>query len=403
MQTELRFSTTRLPFLVTALLALLLAWSIGPGTAAEAKTESSSARALDWAYRFAAAIDPDPKDKAKAQESVVRDYAGVGLLDETVSRAEQIDGWRQGAVFADLATEFARAGRTEEARRLLARSEQIRARTDGWQNTRIYSHTVRAVAALGDTDRSREIAMGLVSLDGQQYLGRSVASIAMGLADNGEFDKAREELAKLKDSRDIYETWWRTAAYLNLAGQQALPMEERLEALEQARRSAEDIAGWKRGEMLATIADEYCNLGKRKLARPVLREAETLIQAVDEARAIKATLLAGLARSWALAGDNDHALELLRTAEPLVANSMTIEQPGIRAVIAAAYASAGDLESADRLYDEALSSAASLVNARPRALAVVKICRSMARQEYPLDPTTEERLDALYNGLTDPW
>jgi hypothetical protein len=62
-----------------------------------------------------------------------------------------------------------------------------------------------------------------------------------------------------------------------------------------------------------------------------------------------------------------------------------------------------DEDDSRRLFDTALSEAESLVNARPRALAVVAVCRSMGRSGFELDEATRSRLDALFAGLKDPW
>ena len=63
----------------------------------------------------------------------------------------------------------------------------------------------------------------------------------------------------------------------------------------------------------------------------------------------------------------------------------------------------GDEQAARRLFGLAVDSAEGLVNARPRALAVVAICRSMAQQRVALDDGLRSRLDALHDGLGTPW
>jgi tetratricopeptide (TPR) repeat protein len=388
---------------IATVLAFLLAWCTSAWAGPVNEDLSAGRGALDWAFRFANAIDPDPKDKARAQESVVRDFAAVGDLDVALRRAEEIDGWRQAVVYADLATELAQADRQDEARELLTRAENLRRGIKGWQNPRIAAHIAQALAALGEIDRSRRLAVELVAYDGQQYLGRSVAMVATGLAANGEYEQAREELDKLAESRDIYETWWRTAAYLSLARDKGLTEEQRLEALIEARRSADGIDGWKRAEALASIAEEFIDLGQTKRARKILREADAIVAPLPDALSVKALLLTTVARPWAMAGEEGHARELLAQAEPLVANAMNIEQPGVWANVAIGYVALGDTAEAQRLYATALASAESLANARPRALAIVTICRSMGRHGVELSEATEEHLQALFEGLQDPW
>jgi tetratricopeptide (TPR) repeat protein len=369
--------------------------SISPG--------SPDLRALDYAFRFASAIVADAKDRARAQEAVVRDYADRGALDEALRRAEEIEGWRRGVILADLAGELARLGRTDEARDLARRAEEVRRAIRDWQNPRIAAHLAQSLALLGEFEESRRIAMDLIAYDGQQYAGRSVSVIASGYAAQGSFEQAMEEMAKLDGTEDLYDSWWRTIGLIAVAHETKLSDAQRLEALREAQRAAEGIAGWKRGEALAGIAEEFVSLGQRKAALEVLQEADRIIGELDDGVPVKAVLLTNLARAWTIVADHDRARALLRQAEPLVPRALDIERPGVWAGLAEVYAMAGQPEQARRLYSVALDTAESLVNARPRALAAVAICRSMSRQDGVLDELSMARLDSLYEGLGEPW
>jgi tetratricopeptide (TPR) repeat protein len=402
-RTGTRHDPAHLLLFISTLIAILLACCAGARAAAGTENKVVGQAALDWAFRFASAIDPDPKDKARAQESVIRDLADAGELEGALRWAEQVEDWRQGVLFADLATAYAKAGRKDEAHKLVMRAEEVRGTIKGWQNPRISAHVAQAQAHLGRMEESRRIAAELIAHDGQQYLGRSVATIATALAANGQFEQAREELAKLADSRDIYETWWRTAAFVSLAREESLTEKQRLDFLIEARRSADGIDGWKRAEALASIAEELVRLEETKQARKTLREADELILPLSDKLSVKALLLTSLARPWAKAGDADHARELLARAEPLVVNALNIDQPAVWAAIAGGYTVSGDGREAARVYGTALDAAGSLVNARPRALAVVTICRSMGRHGVTVDAATEARLQELFDGLRKPW
>jgi hypothetical protein len=397
---------SRIPSLIA--VAVLISCGIWPQDTRAAFSSSSPAdpsrlRALDYAYRFASAIDADPRDKAKAQEAVVRDYAALGVLDQALQSAERIDGWRRGVVFADLAAELARVGRTDEAQVLIDRAEEVRRTIRGWQNPRIAAHIAQSLAMLGEVERSRRMAMDLIAYDGQQYAGRSVAVIASGFAALGQFEQAMEEMAKLEGTNDLYDAWWRTVGLMGVARETGLSDDQRLAALHEALEATEGIEGWKRAEALAGIAGEYALLGNRKAARQALKESDAIILPLDDALPVKAMLLANLARAWAAAGKQGRAHALLEQAKPLVANSLDIERPGTWAGLAEGYVAAGDEREARRVYDLALTAAESLVNARPRALAIVAICRSMGRHEGTLDEPAAARLDALFEGLGDPW
>jgi tetratricopeptide (TPR) repeat protein len=363
---------------------------------------AAGSEALDWAFRFASAIESDPVDQAQAQELVVREYAARGMLDEALARAEQIDGWRQGTAYADLARIFAVEGRSEEARSLVERAEAVRTGVEGWENPRISMHVAQALAVLGELDRTREITAPLATSD-RAYTGRSMAVFAMAQARRGSFDEALESLGALDGDRDVYVTWWRAEGYLDIAGQEQLSRQQRLQALELAGEAAKQIAGWKQAQTLGRVADEYIELGMKKKARPLLERADEWGLPMEEAIAMRGALLGQTAVYWARLGEKKHARELLAQAELSVPHALNIDQSAIYAYVATGYIELGDDDAAWRLYGRAFDVAESVKNSRPRALALAAVCRTMGRDGVALTDAGRERLQALYDGLGDPW
>jgi hypothetical protein len=274
---------------------------------------------------------------------------------------------------------------------------------EGWQNLRIASHIAAAYAALGDNDKAKTLAVAVATEDVQQYGAMSTATIASGLAAKGEFAGASTELDRLKDGKDLDDAWWRTAGYLDVSRQKSLTREQRTKAVQSAREAAENIPGWKKAEALESIADEARKLGLTREAAADLAAAQAILVALPDTMPIKAPLMSNCARAWALLGRTDNARSLLASAESLAPKVQDIERPMVYANVASSYAAIKDTASAKRLYGLALDQAASLVNARPRALAVVEICRSIGKSGVGLDQPTRSRLDTLYAGLKDPW
>ena len=359
--------------------------------------------ALEWAFKFASAIVSDPKDMGKAQESVVWDLITSAQWERAQAAAGKVEGWRRGTAYADLATALAKAGRKDQARAAIAKAETVRTTIEGWQNPRIAAHVANAWAALGEIDKAGTLAGAVAVEDAQQYAGRATATKAAGLASSGQIDAAEKELDKLADAKDIDEVWWRTAGYLEIARQTSLPREKRKLALTEARRSADGIPGWRKAEALESVADEYRKLGDVPAAKECLGVAASIVEPLPETMAIKAALLSNLARGYAEVGGIADARRLLRDAEKVAPSAQVIDRPIVYANTAASFASLGDRDNARRLFTKSLDEAQSLVNARPRALAVVEICRSIAKSGLPLDAPTDDRLVSLYDGLKDPW
>lgn len=367
------------------------------------RSVADAAEAYDWAFRFASAIESDAKDRARAQETVVLELIERGDLDTALGLAGRIDGWRRGTAQAELATALAQAGRRDEAQQLVQRAEDLRRTIDSWEGARIDSHIAQALATLGELERSREIASAQAAADERQYAGRAAATMAQARAARGEFSDAMRSLQDVEANDDYEVAWWRTSGYLSLARHADLTRDQRLLALEAARRSAGRIAGWKQQQALETIADEYRNLDREKAAAEALEAAEVALASLAEDSPDRAPLLANLARAWGRLGRAARARTLLARAEPLLSRSLDIDQLGLQANLALGYVTIGDAAQARRLFDSAFVAAEALQNARPRALAVVEISIALGRGGQPLAEPDRARLESLLRGLRDPW
>lgn len=383
----------------TALLGCAaLAGLIGAGAA-----RNHGSDPLDTAFRFATAIEADTNDQAMAQERVVGDLIDRGRLDAASRQAAKIKGWRRGTALADVARAWAESGRKDRAREYVDKADAVRRVTSDWGGPRIAAHMAEALAAIGDVERTTSLAQNLAQEDAREYGGRAVAAVASGLARTGDFKSAMARLSALDGERDFDVVWWRTSGYLDLARRQNLPENERGQALQAAQRSAEDVSGWKRGEALTSIGREHAHRKDASAAAQALGAAEKIIAPLPPTLPSKASLMSDLAAAWGVAGDRPRARRLLDRAEKEVPDAAVIDRPGTLAAIAGARESIGDHELARALYDRSLSEAASLVNARPRALAVVDICRSLAKSGVAVTPSQQSRLESLYAGLSDPW
>jgi tetratricopeptide (TPR) repeat protein len=365
--------------------------------------ESDGSQALEKAFRFASAIDADPKDRARAQQGVVQDYAKIDAIEVGVEKAALIEGWRRGMAYVSLAVELAKRGEEERARELIGLAEGVRQRTEGFGGPRISSYIARALAYLGELPESRKLSEALAEADVQQYAGQAAATIALAHAVRGEFDVAMATMEGLANHTDIYLSWWRVAGYVDIARLDDLTETQRRAALDAGYSATEQVPGWKRAESLFLVADAYRDLDLKKRSRQALRKAEEIVDPLPNDLAMKAPMLSALARGWARLGKKKDAERVLAAAEYSATATRKLDRPSVLAYIASGYAELGDAERTMELYDEALTTAESLVNSRPRALAIVNVCRAMGRSRIAPDDSTIAHLDALYAGLGDPW
>jgi tetratricopeptide (TPR) repeat protein len=397
---------------VAVLLSLLLATSASATAPRHSTTSAASAassrpthaiESLDWALKFASAIRSDEKDRSRAEESVVLDFAVIGALDEGLQRADRVEGWRKGVACAELAAALAGMGRLDEAKVWIAKAEAIRATISGWQNPRIAAHIANARAAVGEVEGARTNAAVALAEDERQYAGRAAASLAIAYGRAEKLDQALAELAPLDADADIDVAVARTHAYVELSKLKSLEVEQRLALIEKAHRSVAQVSSFLRVESLQSLAEAETLAGAKPAALKTLAEAATVARSIPPSAPLKGLLMSGVAKGFTDAGDATTGIALLREALEVAPQTQPIERPAVLGAIAAGYRAVGEAMESRRVLDLAFSGAESLVNARPRALAVVEICRSMGRVDMPLDATSRDRLKTLFAGLKDPW
>jgi len=358
---------------------------------------------LDYAFRFASAIETDPKDRAKAQELALAEYMTAGAFEEASRRADKIEGWRRGVVYADLAASLARAGKRDEAMAFVNKAESIRGGVEGWQSPRISAHIAEALALLGDRERADTIVSGLAEADPVQYTGRAAATESVGLAAGGDFDAAMKRLADLEGNDDFDTASWRTNGYLALARREVAPRKGRLEALDAALRCSATLPLPRQVEVALEASGISSGLDRRRDGRASVQSALRAVDAAGVQTSEEIPYLIEIGRAWAALGEPEKAKASLFKAEGLVSQGLSIDQPGLLARIASGYRRIPEEATARRVESRALDLAAAMPLARPRALAVAAICRQMGHDRVPLDQVTQSRLDGLLAGLGDPW
>jgi len=388
---------------ITAAIVATLAAPARQAVAAVHAISFVSLASLDLAFRFASAIQSDPKDQAKAQEAVIRDLLLLGEEEEARTRTEQVQGWRKGVLYAEIAEREAEKGNPVAARDLLEKAESVRSETPGWESLRIRAEIAEALAELGEVKASQAVTQDLSAADSRQYAGRSAATLAKAEAVHGSFDQAMEALHPLDDETDVEIAKGRTQGYLDLARTPRLTPAQRLEALKAAGRSVANLPPWERVTAMREMAQIHQEAGRTQEARRLLGEAEELLASDSKGSSGLLPLAADVARSWGGIGEKTRGRTLLRKWEGAAAGAMDIDRPGAYARLASASRALAEPKQADRLMSLAVSSAESLRNARPRALAAVDICRSMGRDGADPGPEMRQRLEALLRNLKDPW
>jgi hypothetical protein len=394
------FSKTRLR---RACVCVLSIW-FGALTLASEGEEAVSTDPFEWAFRFASAIESDPKDRASAQQWTLLGLIETGALDEAERLVTRMDGWRQGVVAAELAVAAVEAGEQTRANRMIELSKKAAAADREWW-LRVQSHLVGAYARRGQEALTRSLGEKLAQDQTGQFAGRGAQTLAIALAADGETAMALEVLETLADVKDLFGAHRRTQAYLEIADMESIPRPTRLHVLAKAVESARGVPGLLETRTLTEAAEALGELGRSEQAAAVLEEVQALALKVPDGRDQKPPILCNLARAWVRIGSPERAKPLLDRISRAIAHERMLktDRPGFLANLASVHLVLGDEAAARALYEDALDHAERLVNARPRALAVVKVCTFMGRYGFPLDARLASKLEGLHDGLGAPW
>ncbi len=357
--------------------------------------------ALEWAFEFASAIRTDQWDRGRAQAEVVLAAAEVGRLDQARAWADAVTGWRRGVVYAELAVPLARRGQEAEARALLAKAEEMSQRIQDWTGPRVAAHVAAAYAALGQRDRSAQIS---ARLEGEEKL-KSLPVAVAPLVEAGDFDAAMELLRNVTEGHPFDVRLAQVRAYLSLAQHPALAMQtgKRKRAALAALATVEKLPVDVRVETAVKAAELFRGMGLRTEAQRVLAEVEAILVPSRSQPLERAPRVVKLALAWERLGERARCRQLLQEALVGVEQAQDIDQPMVYAAVAGGYAAVRAEHQARQHFATGLDLAAQLINARPRALAVVELCRAMGVAGMTLTKAEQGRLQALYDGLGAPW
>ena len=346
------------------------------------KVSSEPLHFLEQGWRLACAITNDEDDMAKAQEQVADVYIELERPGRAAELGKRIANWRSGVIMAEVASWFAERGGLKQAEKFVGLAEEVVSRTTGWQADRLHMHITQVHAMLA---RQAEIASAEKTYRGNDtYAGRITAYEALSLARLGNVSQAMKALDDLESVSFFDVMVWRTKGYLLLSESGKLDSDRRREALDKAEASAKKVPGWKKWELLAKAAVAR---GRRFSRQEAEERFSVIVQEILESPLpghIKAPLLGRMLADWSGLGACSKWSEIFNSAAEIIESNdlQNIERPSAWALLAEASAELGKREKAEEIYRKAAGLALKLHNPRPRALAGVDICVSLARSGF---------------------
>lgn len=377
---------------------------------------TTASAAPDWRQRMLeeagaiSALLPTPvhaRDKAKMQERIGLAYVGRGDFAKAEDMARSIDGWRRATLFAAVALEYAKAGRADDARRVVRVAVAAATLGNDWQRQRAQVMAARAYAWLGDDAEASRLETGI----GEPDMGKVAAARA-------ELSRRAAFSTEAFDAQMVALDEWLATRNFDLV-RNAVDI-----ALEYHPAAFADTARRARVEELVQKANEQLAYDLR--IAHLLRLATNCEQAGDRAAATafiaKAEATFGVGK-W-LAEDAAVQLSLIAQAkyrsgdaEGCAANLaaamarydagrndiLDIDRGRPLRAVAEAYATAGDAPKAQAVFARAVEEGAANPNARPRAEDLVATMLSMVAAQIEPEAALAARVAAIREGLVAPW
>jgi hypothetical protein len=361
---------------------------------------------LDLAFDTATAIPVRPhiKDRSRAQEAVVAVSLELGQPQRAQHYIKQIDNWRRGAGYADLAFYCAQHGQTHEAQHYLDRAGQSTRdpKLEDWRRDRIRVKIAKVHLWLGRPRQAEHLAAGVVESESGK-----VARVKATLSDQNSFTQQIKALDVLIGSGHLDIIKHALDAYAALFDRFYDDAERRSQVEEKIKTGLGNLPVLFRINLLLTLAKSALDHADPGQARQLVNAAQTMTDGHQWPPRYGIPLKAQLAGLRFRAGDAptartdaDAALALFDAARHQMVD---IDRAGTIRPLAETYRSMGDTTAALALYKRVVEEGVQNPNSRPHAEELSATCRSMALHGVEPDAPLWARMRQIRKGLGPPW
>ncbi len=359
-------------------------------------------RLLDIAFAAASAmpIQPHIKNRSRAQEVVVTTCLELDQPQRARRYIEQIDNWRRGAAYADLAFYYAQHGVMDQVEPYLEMAAQVPDDTEGWRKDRI-EVKIAATRAYLRQDQAVEEPNVVAS-----ELGPLIRARAMACPPTA-FDQQMAVLSRCTEAGNFEATVNVLAAYADLYHRFYAEPERRARIERTIKDTWKDVPVLVRVDLLMQLAQTVLTHSDQAKALELVDEAKTIMDDATWQAQFAIPPMAKLAALRFRSGDEaaalgqaQVALELFEAQRETIAN---IYRAQMLRPIAEAFHAMGDTVAALDLYKRAVEAGMENPNSRPRADDLVATCCSLALHAVEPDQVLMARIREIGTGLGDPW
>ncbi len=384
------------------------------GAVADAPIADFQVELLELASKSASKIPSKPhvKSRSRAQEKVVVACLELDQPRRAAAYIAEIDNWRRGLDYADLAFYLAKRGDTTDVQHYLDVAQRVSEviekddvegeSSEGWRRDRIRSSIARTYALLGDVEKAAVFEAGVVDSES----GR-VAAVVASQASAEDFDRRIALFDEMMPSASFDQLRAALEVCAQLFDRFYDDAERRAATEERIRASWTKLPLQIRIELLMRMSGFALAHDDRSKALALLNDAQAMLEGYPWAPEHRIPLMTALATARYRAGDVEHARQAAQSALGVFdterASILGVDRASALRCIAEAYQALGDSATALAVYERAVEEGAQNPNARPRAEDLTATCCSMARHGVEPDAALRARLEEICAKLVAPW
>lgn len=359
-------------------------------------------RLLQTAFDVASKIPLEPhiKDRSRKQQDVVNTALELNQPEKALEFASEIQGWRRGLSYADIAYRYAFDGYFSEAEECLSLAEASLGEAEDWRKDSLIVAIERAKVLIGktiedfeediiDSEKGKIAAAKVNILTEEQFAAHTVKLDEM--ISTGVYDIL---LNALKAYAAVYNKFYDD--------------EEKRDAVEKKiMDSWNAIPIFVRVDLLIELAGYANNNSDNARALNLVAQGKQMLDGFTLRTEHYIKIASKLCILYYQSADEDSAKEyadmLLEKFNDNRQQIVNIYRGDVLAAIAEAYSVMGDKQKSIELYSRALSEALVNPNSRPRALDLAGVCCSAAKFKVEPNEQLWQKIYDIKKGLSDPW
>lgn len=360
---------------------------------------------LDLAFESATAIPVEPhiKDRSRTQEAVIQAWLKLHQPKRAMEKIEQIENWRRGSCYADLAFYCAENGSAKNAEQFIEQAQQSTGSEDEeWRIDHIKVKIAQTYILLGDLQKAKAFASDVVETE----TGKIEQAAAKTISD-ASFDEQIQEIDQLIASGTFDVVKNSLNAYVELYDRFMDDGQKRSILVDKIRSSWEPMPVPIRIELLQTLTEKSLQHAHQETALQLILDARQMIGEYKWSLDHYFPMMAKVCLLRYQAGDKEQAQldseTVLTQYQENREHIINIWRAGALRPIAEACHAMGNTPAALAIYMQAVEEGMENPNSRPRAEDLSATCVSMALHGIEPDEALWKRLYEIQKGMSAPW